>query len=45
MNADKQEELYEKYWLSIEKALKSGTDYTNLNLFLCNMSFTKPAHR
>lgn len=33
MNADKQEELYEKYWLSIEKALKSGTDYTNLNLF------------
>ena len=33
MNADKQEELYEKYWLPIEKSLKLGTDYSNLNLF------------
>lgn len=33
MNAEKQEELYEKYWLYIEKLLKVGTDYTNLNLF------------
>ena len=33
MNAEKQEELYEKYWLPIEKSLKLGTDYSNLNLF------------
>lgn len=33
MNAKNQDYLFETYWLSIEKALKKGTDYTNLNLF------------
>lgn len=33
MNAPNQEDLYENYWLYIEKALKHGTDYSNLNLF------------
>lgn len=33
MNAENQEDLYENYWLYIEKALKRGDDYTNLNLF------------
>ena len=33
MNADNQEALFENYWLYIEKVLKRGTDYSNLNLF------------
>ena len=33
MNAVNQDDLFEKYWLPIEKSLKKGTDYTNLNLF------------
>jgi len=33
MNAPDQEHLYENYWLEIEKMLKPGTDYGNLNLF------------
>lgn len=33
MNAEDQEKLYEEYWLYIERALKKGKDYTNLNLF------------
>lgn len=33
MNAPDQENLYEDYWLEIEKMLKPGTDYSNLNLF------------
>lgn len=28
-----QERLYEEYWVPIEKALKHGTNYSNLNLF------------
>lgn len=33
MNAENQEDLYEKYWINIEKKLKRGNDYSNLNLF------------
>lgn len=33
MNASNQESLYDNYWLYIEKVLKRGKDYTNLNLF------------
>lgn len=33
MNAPNQEFLFEKYWLEIEKSLKKGSDYINLNLF------------
>lgn len=33
MNAPNQEELFENYWLYIEKNLKLGTDYSNLNQF------------
>lgn len=36
MNAENQEELYEKYWIVIEKKLKRGNDYSNLNLFFLN---------
>ncbi|WP_428071820.1 DUF262 domain-containing protein [Candidatus Avelusimicrobium alvi] len=33
MNVIDQEDLYENYWLPIERNLKHGTDYKNLNLF------------
>lgn len=33
MNSPEQEDLYENYWLPIEKNLKQGADYNNLNLF------------
>lgn len=33
MNAANQDSLFEDYWLPIEKSLKRGVDYTNLNLF------------
>ena len=33
MNAPDQEELYENYWLKIERNLKQDADYKNLNLF------------
>jgi uncharacterized protein with ParB-like and HNH nuclease domain len=33
MDAKDQERLYEDYWLYIEKALKKGLDYSNLDLF------------
>ena len=33
MDAENQDELFEKYWLYIEKSLKHSVDYTNLNLF------------
>lgn len=33
MNATNQDFLFEEYWLPIEKSLKRGVDYTNLNLF------------
>jgi len=33
MNAADQESLFENYWLYIEKTLKKGTDYSNLNAF------------
>ncbi len=33
MNAENQDSLFEDYWLPIEKSLKRGVDYTNLNLF------------
>lgn len=33
MNAEDQDKLFEDYWLPIEKSLKRGVDYTNLNLF------------
>lgn len=33
MNADEQEQLYENYWLYIEKSLKCKTDYSNLDAF------------
>lgn len=33
MNSPDQEDLYENYWLSIEKNLKQDADYKNLNLF------------
>ncbi|MFI3327177.1 MAG: DUF262 domain-containing HNH endonuclease family protein [Clostridia bacterium] len=33
MNAENQDYLYENYWLDIEKALKSGSNYSNLDLF------------
>lgn len=33
MNSPDQEELYENYWLPIERNLKQGEDYKNLNLF------------
>ena len=36
MDADNQDDLYENYWLPIEKALKRGKDYSNLNLFFYN---------
>lgn len=36
MDADNQDDLYENYWLPIEKALKRGNDYSNLNLFFQN---------
>ena len=36
MDAVNQDDLYENYWLPIEKALKRGKDYSNLNLFFYN---------
>lgn len=33
MNSPEQEDLYENYWLPIERNLKQGADYKNLNLF------------
>ncbi|RHB42004.1 DUF262 domain-containing protein [Enterocloster aldenensis] len=33
MNAKNQDFLYEDYWTCIEKMLKRGNDYSNLNLF------------
>ena len=33
MSDQKQEKLYEDYWLPIETNLRRGTDYSNLNLF------------
>lgn len=33
MNSPEQEDLYENYWLPIEKNLKQGANYKNLNLF------------
>lgn len=41
MDADNQDELFEKYWLHIEDALKRGTDYTNINLFFVNYIVSK----
>ncbi len=41
MDADNQDELFEKYWLHIEKALKKGIDYTNINLFFVNYIVNK----
>ena len=36
MDAEKQEELFEIYWQKIEKLLKPGTDYSNMNQFFVN---------
>lgn len=36
MSDQRQEELYEDYWLPIESNLKQGTDYSNLNLFFAH---------
>lgn len=36
MDAENQDVLYENYWLPIEKALKRGKDYSNLNMFFYN---------
>lgn len=33
MNADDQENLYENYWLHIEKTLQNKMDYSNLEMF------------
>lgn len=45
MDAQNQEELFETYWLPLEKMLKPGADYKNLELFFMQYIIYKTASK